>query len=33
MKMAKYRNRCFDQMEGSVAEKKALSAEVDRLRS
>ena len=33
MKMAKYRKRCFDQIEGIVAENKALSAEVDRLRS
>jgi regulator of replication initiation timing len=33
MKMAKYRKRCFDQIEGIVAENKALAAEVDRLRS
>ena len=33
MKTAKYRKRCFDQIEGLVAENKALSAEVDRLRS
>jgi len=33
MKMAKYQKRCFDQIEGIVAENKALSAEVDRLRS
>ena len=33
MKMAKYRKRCFDQIEGIVAENKALSVEVDRLRS
>ena len=33
MKMAKYRKRCFDQIEGIVAENKALTAEVDRLRS
>jgi len=33
MKMVKYRKRCFDQIEGIVAENKALSAEVDRLRS
>ena len=33
MKTAKYRKRCFDQIEGIVAENKALSAEVDRLRS
>jgi hypothetical protein len=32
MKTAKYRKRCFDQIEGIVAENKALSAEVDRLR-
>ena len=33
MKTAKYRKRCFDQIEGVVAENKALAAEVDRLRS
>jgi len=33
MKMAKYRKRCFHQIEGIVAENKALSTEVDRLRS
>jgi len=33
MKMAKYQKRCFDQIESIVAENKALSAEVDRLRS
>jgi len=33
MKTAKYQKRCFDQIEGIVAEHKALSAEVDRLRS
>jgi len=33
MKTAKYRKRCFDQIEGIVAENKALSAEVDRLQS
>jgi len=33
MKTAKYRKRCFDQIEGIVAENKALSAKVDRLRS
>jgi len=33
MKTAKYRKRCLDQIEGIVAENKALSAEVDRLRS
>jgi len=32
MKTVKYRKRCFDQIEGIVAENKALSAEVDRLR-
>jgi len=32
MKTAKYRKRCFDQIEGIVAENKALTAEVDRLR-
>jgi len=32
MKMVKYRKRCFDQIEGMVAENKALTAEVDRLR-
>ena len=31
MKTAKYRKRCFDQIEGVVAENKALTAEVDRL--
>jgi len=31
MKMAKYRKRCFDQIEGVVAENKALTAQVDRL--
>ena len=30
--MVKYRKRCFDQIEGMVAENKALTAEVDRLR-
>ena len=30
--MAKYRKRCFDQIEGVVAENKALTTEVDRLR-
>jgi len=29
MKMAKYRKRCFDQIEGVVAENKALTAEVE----
>jgi len=33
MKMVKYRKMCFDQIEGIVAENKALSVEVDRLRS
>ena len=33
MKMAKYRKRCFDQIEGIVAENKALAVVVDRLRS
>jgi len=33
MKTAKYQKRCFDQIEGIVAENKALSAEVHRLRS
>jgi len=33
MKTAKYRKRCFDQIEGIMAANKALSAEVDRLRS
>jgi regulator of replication initiation timing len=32
MKTVKYRKRCFDQIEGIVAENKALTAEVDRLR-
>ena len=32
MKTAKYQKRCFDQIEGVVAENKALTAEVDRLR-
>jgi len=33
MKTAKYQKRCFDQIEGIVAENMALSVEVDRLRS
>jgi len=33
MKTMKYRKRCFDQIEGIVAENKALSAEVDRIRT
>ena len=32
-KTAKYRKRCFDQIEGIMAENKALTAEVDRLQS
>jgi hypothetical protein len=31
MKTVKYWKRCFDQIEGIVAENKALSVEVDRL--
>ena len=30
MKTAKYRKRCFDQIEGVMAENKALAAEHDR---
>jgi len=33
MKTAKYRKRCFDQIEDIMAENKALSAEVDQLQS
>jgi len=33
MKTVKYLKRCFDQIEGIVAENKTLAAEVDRLRS
>jgi len=33
MKTVKYRKRCFDQIEGIVVENKALSVEVDHLRS
>ena len=33
MKTAKYRKRCFDQIEGVMAENKALAAEVDRVRA
>jgi regulator of replication initiation timing len=33
MKTAKYRKWCFDQIEGVMAENKALAAEVDRLRA
>ena len=32
MQTAKYHKRCFDQIEGIVAENKALAIEVDRLR-
>jgi len=32
MKTTKYRKRCFDQIEGVIAENKVLTAEVDRLR-
>ena len=32
MKTVKYQKWCFDQIEGVVAENKALTAEVDRLR-
>jgi hypothetical protein len=31
MKTVKYRKRCFDQIEGIVAENKALTSEVDHL--
>jgi hypothetical protein len=31
MKTVKYRKRCFDQIEGIVAENKALSGEVDQV--
>jgi len=31
MKTVKYHKRCFDQIEGVVTKKKALTAEVDRL--
>jgi len=33
MKTEKYRKRCFNQIEGIVAENKTLTAEVDRLQS
>jgi len=33
MKTAKYWKRCFDQIEGIMAKNKALSVEVDHLRS
>ena len=33
MKTAKYRKRCFDQIEGVMAKNKAPATEVDRLRS
>ena len=32
MKTTKYRKRCFDQIEGVVAENKSVTSEVDRLR-
>ena len=32
MKTAKYRKRCFDQIEGITANNKELAAEVERLR-
>ena len=32
MKMVKYRKRCLDQIEGVMAENKALTVEVDRFR-
>jgi len=32
MKTTKYRKRCFEQIEGVVAENKALTTEVGRLR-
>jgi hypothetical protein len=32
MKIAKYRKRCFDQIEGISATSKELTAEVERLR-
>ena len=32
MKTARYRKKCFDQIEGIVANNKELTAEVDRLR-
>jgi len=32
MKTAKYHKRCFDNIEGIVAENKALTSKVDRLR-
>ena len=32
MKTAKYQKSCFNQIEGVVAENKALTAELDRLR-
>jgi hypothetical protein len=32
MKTAKYRKRCFDQIEGIVAENMALTSELDRHR-
>jgi len=33
MKTAKYRKRCFNQIEGIMAKNKTLAAEVDHLRS
>ena len=32
MKTAKYRKRCFDQIEGIIANNRELAAEVERLR-
>ena len=32
MKTARYRKKCFDQIEGIVASNKELTAEVERLR-
>jgi len=32
MKTARYRKKCFDQIEGIIAKNKKLTAEVDRLR-
>ena len=32
MKTARYRKKCFDQIEGIVANNKELTVEVDRLR-
>jgi hypothetical protein len=33
MKTTKYHKRCFDHIEGMMAENKTLTTEVDRLRS